>query len=148
VYSPSEYERIIKNTDISKPFEGISVNYSNCYDFHSNNNKVAKVYKYKKKLSEILKNQINRCKNVIKIQFTVKGIKIPFTLSENCEQELEIFKLNADITNLDHFFNDINLAYEKPLPISREKLLDICKILEYIPKTVNSKFYDTLYSLD
>ncbi len=55
---------------------------------------------------------------------------------------------NTDITNLDNFFNDINLAYEKPLPISREKLVDIYKILEYIPKTVNSKSYDTLYSLD
>ena len=34
------------------------------------------------------------------------------------------------------------------LPISREKLLDMNKIIKYIPKGNNSKFYDSLYRLD
>ena len=44
--------------------------------------------------------------------------------------------------------NDIPLAYDNVLPISREKLLDMNKIIKYIPKGNNSKFYDSLYSLD
>jgi len=43
---------------------------------------------------------------------------------------------------------NIELAHDKVLPISREKFLDMQKIMEFIPKTSNSKFYDTLYSID
>ena len=43
--------------------------------------------------------------------------------------------------------NNLQLAYEKILPISREKFLDIKKLIEFIPET-SSQFYETLYSLD
>ena len=33
MYFSSEYERIIKNTNVKNPFEVISVNYPDCYDF-------------------------------------------------------------------------------------------------------------------
>jgi hypothetical protein len=67
MYFSAEYERIIKNTNVKDPFEVISVNYPDCYDFPLNENKVAKVYNYKKKFSPILKNQLNYCKEVRKI---------------------------------------------------------------------------------
>jgi hypothetical protein len=66
-YFSSEYERIIKNTNVKNPFEVISVNYPDCYDFPLNENKVAKVYNYKKNFSLIQKNRLNYCKEVRKI---------------------------------------------------------------------------------
>jgi hypothetical protein len=134
IYFPSEYERIIKNTNVKNPFEVISVNYPNRYDFHLNENKIAKVYNYKKKFSPILKNQLNYCKEVRKIQFTSDNIKISFSLTENCDKELELFKPDFDLKNLKKFLDDIELAYDNYLPISREKFLDLQKILEFIPK--------------
>ncbi len=41
--------------------------------------------------------------------------------------------------------DDIELTYDNFLPISREKFLDLQKILEFIPKSTNSKFYESLY---
>ncbi len=145
IYFPSEYERIIKNTNVKNPFEVISVNYPNRYDFPLNENKIAKVYNYKKKFSPILKNQLNYCKEVRKIQFTSDNIKISFSLTKNCDKELELFKPDFDLKNLKKFLDDIELAYDNYLPISREKFLDIQKILEFIPKSTNYKFYETFY---
>jgi hypothetical protein len=39
--------------------------------------------------------------------------------------------------------DDIELAYDDYLPIPREKFLDLQKILEFIPKSTNSKFYES-----
>ena len=41
--------------------------------------------------------------------------------------------------------DDIELAYDNYLPITREKFQDLQKILEFIPKSSNSKFYESLY---
>ncbi len=41
--------------------------------------------------------------------------------------------------------DDIELAYDNYLPISREKFLDLQKILEFIPKSINYKFDETFY---
>jgi len=49
------------------------------------------------------------------------------------------------LKNLKKFLDDIELAYDNYLPISREKFLDIQKILEFIPKSTNYKFYETFY---
>ncbi len=46
--------------------------------------------------------------------------------------------------NLKNFLDDIELAYDNYLPIPREKL-DLQKILEFIPKSKNSKFYKSFY---
>ncbi len=86
VYFPSEYERIIRNTNVENPFEVISVNYSSRYESAINQNKIAKVYDYKKKFSAILKNQLNHFKEVRKIQITSKDIKIALSLTDNCNK--------------------------------------------------------------
>ncbi len=72
---------------------------------------------------------------------------VSLSLTEECNINLDLFKLNFDNKILNNFLHDLQLAYEKILPISREKLLDIQKLKDFIPKTV-SEFYNTLYSLD
>ena len=104
VYFPSEYERIIRNTNVKNPFEVISVNHPNSYDSTINVNKIAKVFDYKKKFSAILKNQLNHCKDIRKIQFDSKDIKIAFSLTDDCDKELELFKSNFHLKDLKKFF--------------------------------------------
>ena len=63
------------------------------------------------------------------------------TLTEECDINLDLFKLNfAQI--LDNFLHDLQLAYENIVQISREKLLVIQKLQDFIPKTA-SEFYNT-----
>ncbi len=90
IYHPSKYTRIIKNTNIKNPINVFSVNHS----LFSDNSQIVKVLDYKKKLSPILKNQLNHCSCVRKIASTEKDIKI--SLSEDFKQSLELFKLNFD----------------------------------------------------
>jgi hypothetical protein len=144
IYHPSEYTRIIKNTNIKNPINVFSVNHS----LFSDNSQIVKVLDYKKKLSPILKNQLNHCSCVRKITFTKKDIKISLTLSEDFEQSLELFKPNFDKKLLNNYLEDLQFAYQNFLPISREKLYDIMKIIEFIPNSVDKKFYDSLYSLE
>jgi hypothetical protein len=120
IYHPSEYARIIKNINIKNPINVFSANHS----LFSDNSQIVKVLDYKKKLSPILKNQLNHCSCVRKITFTEKGIKISLTLSEDFEQSLELFKPNFDQKLLNSCLEDLQLAYQKFLPISREKLYD------------------------
>ncbi len=47
--------------------------------------------------------------------------------------------------DLKNYLDDIELAYDNYLPIPREKFLDLQKILEFISKSTNSKFYESLY---
>ncbi len=60
---------------------------------------------------------------------------------------LYLFKQNIANSELGNYFNDLHLAYENYITISREKLLDIQKLISFIPKT-ECKFYNSLYSLD
>jgi hypothetical protein len=106
IYFPSEYERI-KNKNVQNPFEVISVNYPNRYDFPLNENKISKDFNYKKKFSPIPKNQLNYCKEVRKIQFTSDNIKISFSLTEDCDKELKHFKPDFNLKNLKIFLDDI-----------------------------------------
>jgi hypothetical protein len=96
--------------------------------------KIAKVYNYKKKFSPIMKNELNYCKEVTKIDFTSDNIKICFSLTQNCDKELEHLKPDFDLKNLKNF-----------MTTPREKFLDLQKIIEFIPKSINSKFYESFY---
>ena len=148
IYSPSEYERIIKNTNIKNPFQVISVNYPNSYNSNSNISQVIKVYDFKLKFSEILRNTMNYCQKIHKIEFAESDIKVALSINEECTKDLDIFNSKFELEQFKRILNDIRLAYDNVLPIYREKLLDINKIIEYISKGNNSKFYDSLYSLD
>jgi hypothetical protein len=147
IYSPVQYSRIIKNTNIKNPFKVISVNYSLSENSQLDDIPIAKVYNYKKKFSEIMKNQLNNCSEVRKISFSECDVKVSLSLTTECNIKLDLFKNNFNINTLNNFMNDLQYAYEKILPISREKLLDIQKLIEFIPKN-DSAFYKTLYSLD
>jgi hypothetical protein len=60
---------------------------------------------------------------------------------------LYLFKQNIANSELGNYLNDLQLAYENYIAILRQKLLDMQKLIPFIPKT-ECKFYDSLYSLD
>ncbi len=82
-----------------------------------------------------------------KILFEESDVKISLSLSSECDTSLYLFKQNIANSELGNYLNDLQLAYENYIAISREKLLDIQKLIPFIPKT-ECKFYDSLYSLD
>ncbi len=77
----------------------------------------------------------------------IKSLPSEQTHYDRNKSSLHLFKQNFNINTLSYFLNDLQLANEKILAISREKLLDIQKLIEFIPET-SSEFYQTLYSLD
>jgi hypothetical protein len=95
-----------------------------------------------------LKNQLDFCSNVRQIEFDYKEIIISLLLNESPDKVLKLFKPDFDENLLINIFDDIELAYDQVLPISREKFLDVMKIIEFIPNTANTEFYKCLYSLD
>jgi hypothetical protein len=143
IYHPSEYAQIIKNTDIENSINVIGVNFS-LFD----NSLIAKVFDYKRKFSSVLRNQLNHCSTVRQIIFTENDTKISLSLKNACENSLEIFKPKYNQKSLLNYLEDIQLAYDKCLPLSREQLYDVLKIVEFIPNSVSKNFYKTLYTLD
>jgi hypothetical protein len=147
IYFTSQYARIIRNTNTKNPFKIISVKYHLSKNKLTDDIPIAKVYDFKKKFSEIMKNQLENCTEVRKIIFSECDVKVSLSLTEECNINLDLFKLNFNNKILNNFLHDLQLAYEKILLISREKLLDIHKLQDFIPKTV-LEFYNTLRSLD
>ncbi len=95
-----------------------------------------------------MRNQLNYCSTVRQIIFTENDTKISLSLKKVCENSLEIFKPKYNRKSLFNYLDDIQLAYDKCLPLSSEQLYDVLKIVEFISNSVNENFYKTLYTLD
>jgi hypothetical protein len=66
-----------------------------------------------KKFSEIMKNQLNNCSEVRKINFSECDVKVSLSLTTECNIKLDLFKNNLNINILNNFMNDLQYAYEK-----------------------------------
>jgi hypothetical protein len=122
IYSPDQYSRIefFYSLPESSQLDDIPI---------------AKVYNYKKKFSKIMKNQLNNCSEVRKINFSECDVKVSLSLTKECNIKLDLFKNNFNINTLNNLMNDLQYAYEK--------LLDIQKLIQSIPKN-DSKFYKNI----
>lgn len=149
IYYPSEYVPIIRNANIENPFYVIGVNFSLTSHSEEDIIPIAKVFDYKKKFIEIVKNQLQYCKNVRKIIINRLDIKISLSLEKECDKSLKLFKKTFNISESAFFLNDISLAYDNNLPLTQEKFVDLQKILAFIPKKSENEFnfYNTLHSI-
>jgi hypothetical protein len=150
IYYPSEYVPIIKNSNLKNHIQVIDVNFPISEFKQKDVKSMAKVLKYKEKISEIVKNSLENCSNVRKITINSSNVRISLSLRNECTIDLNLFKNNFNYKELNSFFENIPQAYDNYLPISRDKFFDMQKILKYIPNKLQNEFnfYDTLYSID
>jgi hypothetical protein len=109
-------------------------------------NPIAKVYNYKKCFENYLKSQLEYCAEVRIIKFKEINCEISLSLFEPKFLLMNLFKKNLNKELLAEKIKSIALAYDKMLPITREKLYDVNKLIESLHLPENITFYQSLYS--
>ncbi len=107
---------------------------------------IIKINDYKKFFNPFIKPKLDYCSEVRLIKFKKNSCKISPTLNEPKFTALNLFKNNFDSNSLIKRIDTIELAYGNFLPINRDKLYDINKLIEPIILPENVTFFQTLYS--
>ncbi len=146
IYSLNQYINLVKKSNNKNPFRIVYLNYPLTDNLKIDENPIAKVYNYKKCFENYLKSQLEYCAEVRIIKFKEINCEISLSLSEPKFLLMNLFKKNFNKELLAEKIKSIVLAYDKMLPITREKLYDVNKLIESLHLPENITFYQSLYS--
>jgi hypothetical protein len=145
---PSEWMKLVKSANFENPFDIVHVNHSLTDNLISDGSPIVKVLDFKSLMENHLKQSLEHLTQVRRIKFSRSEIKISLDLRIEPDIELKLLKTDENSLDINNFFNDIKLAYSDFLPIRKEKLDNIKKLLTYVSIPQEITFYDSLKSIE
>jgi len=143
---PSNWVKVIKQTNIQNPFIINFVNHPLTDDLKPDDTNIVIVKDFKSYCEIILANSVENLSKMRKIKFTRNGIYgTTDLLSESFDIVINLTKSKQSVENFS--FDELNNAYDGFIPIKRSKYNDIMKLLKYTEIPENAIFYSSLTSI-
>jgi hypothetical protein len=144
---PSEWVKIIKETDRQKPFIINFVNYPLTDDLIPNEIPIIIVKDFKNYCENLLRDTVDQLSKMRKIKFSKNGIFGTTNLLS------EIFEIPINLTKSDPIFENFNFenlsnAYKDFIAIKKKKYFDVMKLLNFVKIPEKAIFYNTLTFVD
>jgi hypothetical protein len=144
---PSDWVKLIKETDHKMPFKINYVNHPLTDDLKYDETPVIKVKNFKNFSESLIVSKVDNLSKMRKIKFTQNGIFGTLNLlSENFNLALHLTENYSIYENFS--FESLNDAYDDFLPIKKAKYNDVMKLLKFVEIPENSSFYNTLKYID
>ena len=145
---PSEWIKIVKNANFENPYYIVHINYPLTDNLISDGSPIVKVLDFKSLMENHLKQTLDHLTQVRRIKFSKSEVKISLDLRSEPDIELKLLKTPENSLDINKFFDDIKLSYSDFLPIRKEKLDNIKKLLTYVSKPKDTTFYDILKPIE